>query len=323
MLRITSLLAILVLFFGLPREVAAGVTVEVTVKGTVEFNALNAAPLDAVAVGEHATLRFRVDSDTFTNSAGFPTRGYVIDTSSFSLAFDSATVALQSPFPAGTTPYFVLRDNDPGVDGFFLSTNLSAPAGPPLDVSGGFGALQNYFTVTYGSSALPSLDILAALGEYDFTGLSVFGWSIDDGPFNPLGILFESMTIATVGGTWTDKGNALAGVAGSPKLTGSGTLAAGSSNSLALGRAKPGSTAGLFLALAGGSVPFKGGTLVPFPFLIAPLVLPTGATGSIALPFTMPAGVPTGTGLWLQYAIQDPAAVQGMALSNALLGVTP
>jgi hypothetical protein len=37
----------------------------------------------------------------------------------------------------------------------------------------------------------------------------------------------------------------------------------------------------------------------------------------------MPAGVPGGTSLVLQWAIQDAAAVQGVALSNALKGLTP
>jgi hypothetical protein len=301
----------------------AGQVVEVTVRGTVEFNLINSGPLAPVADLEHATLRFRVDSDVFLNSAMFPTRGYVIDQASFSLAFDSAAVTLKSPFPAGSTPYFVLRDNDPAVDGFFTSTNVNGPAGQALSVNGAFGAFASSFSVTYGGGELSSLDILGALGTYDFTGLSVFHWSVDDGPVEPIGMLFETLTIATVDSTWTDKGSALAGVAGNPKLAGTGSLAAGSANTLTLVRAKPASTAGLFLSLTGGAVPFKGGTLVPFPFLIAPVVLPTSGTGAIVLPFTMPAGVPAGTGLWMQYAIQDPAAVKGIALSNALLGVTP
>jgi hypothetical protein len=39
------------------------------------------------------------------------------------------------------------------------------------------------------------LDILDALGTYDFTGLSVFNWTIDDGPFQPVGLLFSQLTI--------------------------------------------------------------------------------------------------------------------------------
>jgi hypothetical protein len=41
-----------------------------------------------------------------------------------------------------------------------------------------------------------------------------------------------------------------------------------------------------------------------------------------AVIFVMPAGVPAGTELYLQWAIQDHGAVQNVALSNALKGVT-
>jgi len=107
-----------------------------------------------------------------------------------------------------------------------------------------------------------------------------------------------------------------------PLLGGTGTLAAGSSNSIVLSNARPSAVAGLFIALSVGSVPFKGGTLKPFPFL-APLILGTSASGAIALPFTMPAGLPAGTALVFQWAIKDVAAVQGVALSDAVKGVTP
>jgi len=322
MQRFLPLVAVALAAGLLPASATAGQIVEVTVHGTVEFNVINPLPLGAVADNEPATLRFRVDSDVFQNSAQFPTRGYAIDKASFTLTFDSAAVTLKSPFPAGATPYFVLRNNDPAVDGFYISTDVNGPVGLPLSVNGSFGAFAHSFLVTYGGSALPSLDILDALGTWDYAGLQVFHFSVDDGPFEPMGLIFESMTIATVGSAWTDQGNALAGIAGDPKFVGSGTLAAGSGNTLALSLAKRNSVGGLFYGVAGGLVPFKGGTLVPFPFF-GPITLPTSGTGTITLPFTMPAGVPAGTTLFLQWAIQDAAAVQGVSLSNALLGVAP
>ena len=45
------------------------------------------------------------------------------------------------------------------------------------------------------------------------------------------------------------------------------------------------------------------------------LVLLTDGSGSIDLPFVMPPGAPYGTEIWLQYAIQDPAAIAGNAVS--------
>ena len=65
----------------------------------------------------------------------------------------------------------------------------------PISQTGIFGQFNNNYSVTYTGDTLPSLDILDALGTYDFTGLTVFNWTIDDGPFNAMGIIFEQMTI--------------------------------------------------------------------------------------------------------------------------------
>jgi hypothetical protein len=174
--------------------------VEVTITGEVEFNQINSGPLAAVNAGETATTSFIIDSSVFDDNPNFPTRGYDIDQGSFSLAFDSVTVGLQAPFPIGQTPYFVIRNDDPAVDGFFLSTILDGPMGVPTDVTGGFGQFIDAFSVTYTGDTLTSLNILDALGTYDFTNLTVFNYTIDDGPFNPLGIVFEQMTIAEPAG---------------------------------------------------------------------------------------------------------------------------
>jgi hypothetical protein len=107
----------------------------------------------------------------------------------------TTVMSLHDPFPGGQTPYFVLRDDDPAVDGFFISTDLNGPVGLPIDQTGIFGQFLDNFNVTYGGATLSSLDILGALGSYDFDGLTVFNWTVDDGPFNPLGLIFEELTI--------------------------------------------------------------------------------------------------------------------------------
>ena len=53
------------------------------------------------------------------------------------------------------------------------------------------------------------------------------------------------------------------------------------------------------------------------------VILTTRATGEVRLPMTMPTGVPPGTELWVQYALLDAGAINGVSLSNALLGLTP
>ncbi len=320
MLRLLAPLALALA--ALVPAAAAGTTVKVTAHGTVSFNSITKAPFNLVSSGQAATLSFLLDSDSFVNSPSFPTRGYVIDQSSFALAFPATSVALQSPFPVGLTPYFVIRDNDPAVDGFMLSTDVDGPVGPPLAPTGSFGHFASTFYVTYVGTTLPSLDLLDAVGSYDFTGLTVFNWSVDDGPFNPLGIDFASMEIEVVVQTWADKGNALPGVLGNPKFTGTGDLSGGSGNTLTLIRAAPNALCGLVVGLTGLYLPFKGGTLVPSPD-VGPVFVPSSGAGQIALPFTMPSGLPAGTELWMQWAIPDAAAVHDVALSNALLGTTP
>lgn len=124
------------------------------------------------------------------------------------------------------------------------------------------------------------------------------------------------------GNAFSDQGCALAGVTGDPLLVGTGTLEVGSSNMVDLTNAATSATAALFLATASTAVPFKGGTLKPFPF-DALIFLTTSGTGTISVPFTWPAGFPPATEIWVQYGIQDAAGVAGVSLSNAILGVTP
>ena len=178
----------------------SGTPVQVEISGFVEFNQINDPPLANVGTGADATILFMLDTDLFANGAMFPTRGYQINNASFELAIDAELLGLQMPFPVGQRPYFILRDNDPAVDGFFLDVNPDAgfPAGLPLEQLGIFGQFMCNFSVTYGGSTLPSLDLLDAVGTYDFTGLSVFNFTIDDGPFNAMGLVFEQMTIAVV-----------------------------------------------------------------------------------------------------------------------------
>ena len=189
------LVSIAFLLFFLGGSAMAGVTVTVTVRGSVVSNQVSAAPLGNFNSANPVALVFRLDSDDFTNSANFPTRGYVIDAASFSLTSGATTIGLQNPFPAGQTPYFVIRDNDPAVDGFFVSTSIDFPVGVPIDQAGIFTQFKNNFSVTYLGTTLTSLDLLGAVGSYAFSGLTVFNWTVDDGAFNPVIIDFTDLTI--------------------------------------------------------------------------------------------------------------------------------
>ena len=185
--------AALLAAFCLSPTVAAD-EVQVTVTGTIEFNQVGDPPLGNGGSGDPCSMSFLVDSDNFEDSLNFPTRGYIIDESSFVLNWNGSPIALQNPFPG--TPYFVLRDNDPAVDGFFLGTNVDVPfGGISLEQVGIFGNFAVNWSQTYTGDTLSSLDILDALGSYDFTNLTVFNWSILDGPFDAAFMIPDKLSI--------------------------------------------------------------------------------------------------------------------------------
>lgn len=124
-------------------------------------------------------------------------------------------------------------------------------------------------------------------------------------------------------GSFEDLGDALAGVAGPPRLTGLGTLVAGSPGQLRLEQAAPLAPTLLFVAFEDAPTPFRGGTLHPLPAVLL-LPLATDAGGGWLLPWpAWPADVPSGLSFYLQPAIADVAAPQGVALGNALRGTAP
>jgi len=169
--------------------------VTVTTTGVVEQNQIHSGPLSLVHAGDATTMIFTVDSGNFVNSPNFPTRGYPISPASFGLNFPALSVGLQNPFPLGQTPYFSIRHNDPAVDGFMLTTNYDFQNGVPTDQTGAFGQFVDNYYVTYQHGTLPSLNVLDALGTYNYNGLTVFNWTLDDGPFNAMLIDFTQMTI--------------------------------------------------------------------------------------------------------------------------------
>ncbi|MHC4589915.1 MAG: hypothetical protein ACYTAQ_11415, partial [Planctomycetota bacterium] len=175
---------------------AQAVMVEVTVTGTVVFNGIGDPPLGDAMPGDPALLTFLVDSDNFVDGIPGDTRGYEIDQASFVLTIGPAMVGLAAPFPPGETPYFTLVDGFPVSDGFFVSTSPFSPGGVPLEQE----PFEANVDLGYVGGTLDSLDILDALGIYDFDGLTMFGfnlWSIF--PDNVVMELdFEQMTISAV-----------------------------------------------------------------------------------------------------------------------------
>jgi hypothetical protein len=162
-------LAIVVAAGLLMAAAAQADVVTVTTNGSVVFNAIGDPPLSTIGSGEQVTVTFNVDSNNFVE--GVP----VIDQPSFVLGFSSGlNMGLLDPFPPGETPYFTLVDGFPVSDGFFVSTSAVSPGGVPLEQD----PINFNLDLGYEGSTLGSLNILDALGTYDFTGLTRFGFNL-------------------------------------------------------------------------------------------------------------------------------------------------
>lgn len=177
---------------------ASGLPVKVSVQGTVEFNFIGGS-MAGVADGSPVEMSFLVDSDTFVDSPNFPTRGYPLDLTSFDMTVDGNPVNIIDPQPFGSTAYFVLRDNDPAVDGVFLSRNIEFPLPVGVTIPGLAPDHELDFLRTFDNDTVfPSLDILDAVGTYGLENLSSYDWSIgvfgNDGAF----YAYESFTIEVV-----------------------------------------------------------------------------------------------------------------------------
>ncbi|MFT7464398.1 MAG: sulfatase activating formylglycine-generating enzyme [Pseudohongiellaceae bacterium] len=229
--------------------------------------------------------------------------------------FDDPDPAVYATAPVG---YY-----DGSLQGGVFQTSADANRYGLFDVS---GSVWEFLTdqVDISSSLTPDRSIVG--GSYRSNTQQVATANRGDiGPDSTRPVVgFRLLRVATApaGDAWTDQGCALPGVSGAPLLVGTGTLAGGSANTVELSNGAPVALAGLFLALSSTPVPFKGGTLKPVPFL-PPVFVNTSAAGGISLPFVMTAGLPVGTELWVQWGIQDSAAINSVALSNAIKGVTP
>lgn len=293
---------------------------EVRWHGHVEYNQITSGALGAVHANDPVLIKLRVDAANFVNSPSFPTRGYPAVAGTYQYQIGAVTLGLQNPYPAVPPPMLVLRNDDPAVDGFLLSTNVDVPLGIPLDVNGIFGALQAYTYVTYGGATLSSLDVASAVGTYEYTGLSVFGFAIQDGPFDPVGLIFDKLEIApytppncgyTAYGAGASSVNTLVlnGV-GTPKV--GGLLRALVPNA---------AQSGAFFALSAASanLPLFGGIVLVDPTLLFVFqAAPTGASGA-GIAKAIPADPAlAGLDVFVQAAGLEPLHAQGIALSNGL-----
>ena len=178
---------------------AQAVGVRIQVDGVVDYNVIRGG-LTGIPSGAPTSMSFMVDSNVFVNSGSFPTRGYTIDLSSFSMTVGGVPISIDMPQPGDLDAYFVLRDNDPAIDGFFLSlgsVDLPFPASVHIPDLAPAHDLDFHYTFADGDT-LSSLDILDAVGTYGPPNVSVYLWSL--GRFGNNGAEFapETITITAV-----------------------------------------------------------------------------------------------------------------------------
>lgn len=117
-------------------------------------------------------------------------------------------------------------------------------------------------------------------------------------------------------------GAPLHGELGLPELTVVSDLTPGAPLTLSIARGPASGSATLVLGVAALSAPLKGGVLVPQPLDFVPGI-PLDADGDIALPGLWPAGLPTGTTVWLQAWSADTGGAKGFSSTNGLALVQP
>ncbi|MBS0195301.1 MAG: hypothetical protein JSR77_00930 [Planctomycetes bacterium] len=184
---------------ALPSQAATDVRVIVT--GVVEWNQFTSGTFAPVRAGDAATMTIDLDSNDFLDSPYLPgkTRGFRFNPSTFQIQIGSVSVPLRSDM---NPVYFVLRNNDPAVDGVFISQGTDIDVELPLAMTPNNYGIAFNRTFAGGSAGHPdptlnSLNLLDAVGSWGFENLSVYNFTIQRGEFStPLGIEYRTLTIA-------------------------------------------------------------------------------------------------------------------------------
>jgi len=178
-------------------NIACATIVHVRITGRVESNQFTTGLLAGVPANAPVELRFAVDSANFITSPT-PTlvnrvRGYRVINSSFSLVIGGRNVPLLN----NPQWNFVIRNNDPDIDGFFFSVGTDLPTQIPVNINvPNFGV--EYSRTFAGSTTLPSLNLLDYPGQWAFDDISSYNFNIARGEMSvPTIMTPETITIYT------------------------------------------------------------------------------------------------------------------------------
>jgi hypothetical protein len=119
-----------------------------------------------------------------------------------------------------------------------------------------------------------------------------------------------------------DLGHALPGTHGYPVQLADGTLLTGEPFAVELLNGLPGGLATIVLGATQADLPFKGGTMVPFPTVLL-FGNPMDGDGTAAVAGHWPPGIPSGLSIYLQWWFADGGGVAGRAASSGLRLTAP
>ncbi|MCX5689155.1 MAG: hypothetical protein NTV94_05095 [Planctomycetota bacterium] len=169
--------------------------VQITLTGSVEAGRITRGPFINVRANDHAVAKFEVDSNRFADSVLYPARGYIIDPTSFTITIGSATTGMPASL-GSTVPYFVLRDNDPAVDGFVISNTVDYVGSIPLNAGTGITMGMTFLRTFSTSTAFPSRNILdIAHRSFGFEDMSSYDWTIGVAGGGSLLVTYETISI--------------------------------------------------------------------------------------------------------------------------------
>ena len=178
-----------------------------------------------------------------------------------------------------------------------------------------------YYNLGDGAFSRPTLGTMA------MDGGSSWGLAIGDidGDLDP-DILVSNNPAANLaylnrGRQWQDLGEALGGVSGEPRLGASGNRTANKPVTLSVANANASSQATLVFGFNLLLAPFLGGTLVPTPDIVVPMM--SNGNGEVEVTGVVPDGIPAMLDFYFQWWIEDGAAPSGLSATNGLRARTP
>ena len=195
-MRISSILPILISLAASCGDAVAD-RMRITITGTVETSGITRGPFASARAGQHAVAVFEVDSAIYLNSAQYPVRGYAINAAAFTLTVGTASTGMRIPLPSGTVPYFILQNDDPQVDGFYLaSTLVDYPGSIPLNGGSGVTMNMSFLRGFDVGTILRSLNIVDASNQrWGFEHMSSYDWTVGVTGNAPMLVTYETIAI--------------------------------------------------------------------------------------------------------------------------------